>query len=33
MAMSVLVALPVIVVYFFMQRYFVQAFILSGVKG
>jgi len=33
MAMSTLVGLPVVVVYFFLQRYFVQAFILSGMKG
>lgn len=33
MAMSVAVGLPVVVVYFFLQREFVQAFMLSGVKG
>jgi multiple sugar transport system permease protein len=33
MAMSTAVALPVIVVYFFVQRYFVQTFTLSGLKG
>ena len=33
MAMSVLTAIPIVFVYFFLQRYFVQAFMLTGLKG
>jgi ABC-type maltose transport system permease subunit len=33
MAMSTLIALPMVVVYFVTQRYFAQAFVASGLKG
>ena len=33
MAMSLVVAMPVVVLYFILQRYFAQAFVLSGLKG
>jgi len=33
MAAAVLVMLPVLIVYFFAQRYFVAGISLSGVKG
>ena len=33
MSMSFLTALPVIVLYFYAQRYFAQSFMLSGLKG
>jgi multiple sugar transport system permease protein len=33
MAMSTLMALPMVLVYFILQRYFTQAFIISGLKG
>ena len=33
MAAAVVVMLPVLIIYFFAQRYFVQGIALSGVKG
>ena len=33
MAASVLVILPIIVVFLFFQRHFINAMVLSGVKG
>ncbi len=33
MAMSFLTAIPVVVLYFFVQRYFAESFVLSGMKG
>ena len=33
MAASVLVILPVVVVFLFFQRHFINAMVLSGVKG
>ena len=33
MAASVIVMMPVLVIYFFAQRYFVQGIVFTGVKG
>jgi len=33
MAASVLVMLPVIVLFFLFQKYFIQGFMMSGIKG
>jgi len=33
MALSTAMTLPVVVVFFFAQRYFVQGVVLSGLKG
>jgi ABC-type glycerol-3-phosphate transport system permease component len=33
MAYSIMITLPVIVVFFTAQRYFIQGIVLSGLKG